>query len=319
MIRKINGSFIEFHHVNKKEGTLYNDAIHAFTEAQWREKIDEMHALGMRYVVILATASYGNEDDENECYYDSAYYRKSDVVRCSDPIEAILDEADKLNMLVFLGVGFYSNYHRPWETMQREEAYVRAFRAIDELHAKYSSHVSLYGWYLSDECGINGYLEEFFITYVNRYDEKIKSLNPAYKLLIAPYGTKNIVADDTYISQLKRLHVDFIAYQDEVGVRKATPEQTKEYFRNLKAAHDAAGMSRLWADVETFSFADKVYQSSLLPAPIDRIREQLESVSPYVDEILIYEYLCTMNKENTTAFCGVKESYQLYRDYANLN
>jgi len=113
------------------------------------------------------------------------------------------------------------------------------------------------------------------------------------------------------------LDCDIIAYQDEVGVRKSTPEQTPAYFEALRKAHDKAGRAALWADMEVFEFEGDVYRSALIPASMERIERQIGSIAPYVDEILMYQYLGMFNKPQTPAFCGHPQSTQLYTDYVN--
>ncbi len=58
----------------------------------------------------------------------------------------------------------------------------------------------------------------------------------------------------------------------------------------------------LWADVEIFQFAGEVYQSSLLPARFDRVRRQLEAVSPWMDTILVYQYEGMMNRPGSGTY-----------------
>ena len=41
-------------------------------------------------------------------------------------------------------------------------------------------------------------------------------------------------------------------------------------------------------------------------------------ISPYVDEILCYEYLGVMNKPGTIAYCGHPDSIRFYNEYAAL-
>ena len=109
--------------------------------------------------------------------------------------------------------------------------------------------------------------------------------------------------------------MDFIAYQDEVGVRKSSTEETPRYYEALRRAHDKAGRAALWADVELFNFQGETYQSPLLPAPFERIRRQLEAVSPYVDRILAYQYQGMLSRPGSAAFAGAPESARLYEDY----
>jgi hypothetical protein len=142
-------------------------------------------------------------------------------------------------------------------------------------------------------------------------------LTPRAKILIAPYGTRVARPDDNYVRQLEKLDVDFIAYQDEVGVRKSKVEETAAFYENLKKAHQRAACAAIWADVEIFEFQGKVYESALLPASFQRVQRQLEAVSPFVDAVLVYQYQGMMNRPGSTAFAGPPESTRLYSDYAD--
>ena len=150
---------------------------------------------------------------------------------------------------------------------------------------------------------------------MNEYTAFGKSINPKHQVLIAPYGTNRVKADDTYVRQLEEMKCDVIAYQDEIGVRKSRPEETYAFYEALRKAHDKAGTSKLWADMEVFEFEGDVYTSALYPAAMERIERQIKSISPFVDEILIYQYQGMFNKPGTTAFCGHPGSIQLYNDY----
>ena len=317
MIKKINGTWLEFHHLGLPEGKYFNPMTHEFSKEQWIEKVHEIHSLHMKYIIIMEVANFDGKD-YHEVYYPSKLYDVTKEIKCENPIEVILSECDKLGIKVFMSVGFYSNWWHAFDNMVDENAFVRAFAGMDEIHNLYGHHKSFYGWYYPDESQISHYMDEEFITYVNRYTKKVHELNPEYKTLIAPYGTCKLVADDGYIEQLRRLDVDFVAYQDEVGVKKTDETKTAQFYKNLKRAHDIANRSKLWADVEVFTFEGDVYKSALLPAPIERIKKQLEAVSPYVEEILIFEYQGMMNKPGTIAFCGHPDSIQLYRDYKKL-
>ena len=127
---------------------------------------------------------------------------------------------------------------------------------------------SFYGWYYPDETGIHDYYEQEFIDYVNSKTAFSKQLNPNLKTLIAPYGTNHVKTDEKFVEQLKYLDVDFVAYQDEVGVKKSTVDETSSYYKQLKKAHDLAKKSKLWADVEIFDFEGDVYKSALLPIKV---------------------------------------------------
>ena len=121
------------------------------------------------------------------------------------------------------------------------------------------------------------------------------------------------------MEQLKKLDVDIIAYQDEIGVQKSKPEDTAAYYKALRAAHDKAGRAALWADMEAFEFEGDVYRSPLISATIERLERQIASIAPYVDEILIYQYQGMFNRPGTIAYCGHPDSIRYYEELARHN
>ena len=308
--KPITGSWFEFLHHNTAEGKYWNETITAFTEEQWRLKLREMKEAGLKYVVLMATA-----------LYDKAYF-KTDIfpewkIGCANPIEVLLDEADKLDLKVFIGTGFYGDWTKPIENMTDKKILARMLQAINELAALYGHHKSFYGWYYPDETWIGGHMSKEFVNYVNLSSAEVHKMGAHFKTLIGPYGTRDVIADDPYVRDLEGLDIDFVAYQDEIGVQKTRVEESAGFYEALKRVHDKAGRSKLWADVEAFRFEGEVYHSALLPAPFERLQKQLEAVSPYVEEILIYEYPGLFSKPGSSAFAGHPSAAKLYADYMN--
>ena len=199
------------------------------------------------------------------------------------------------------------------------EAAALLSEAARTLYAAYRENPAFVGWYLPDETEAGPAFSPVFLDYVNRYAAFLRALDPGKKILIAPYGTQKIVPDETFVEQLRNLDVDYIAYQDEVGVQKSTPDQTGAYYEGLRRAHDAAGRSKLWADMEIFRFEGKVYASALLPADIDRIRRQMEALSPHVEKILVYAYPGMMARPGSIAtYEGHASPETLYNAYQAL-
>lgn len=312
-MKMIKGTWFEFRHHNAKEGKYWNPVCRKFTESQWRTKIKEMHDIGMEYLVLLCSSLVYT--DYAEAYFETDIYPFPEDMVCKNPLEVLLDECDKWGMKVFMSCGYYGPCTNAYKNMVSPEVTALAFKAMKQLWEKFGTYKSFYGWYYPDETGADGYFHEDFITYVNTYGEYIHRLAPDTKTLIAPYGTRKIIADEKYIDQLKALDVDFIAYQDEVGVRKSTPEETGAYFKALREAHDKVGKSAIWADVELFDFEGDVYRSALIPSDMERVEKQLKAVSPYVDVILCYQYLGMLNEPSTNAYCGHPDSLKFYEDY----
>lgn len=314
--RKIDGTWFEFFHHSQVEGQYWNPACRAFTADQWRQKLQEIAGLGMEYIVLLCTSlAYS---DHAESYFPGGPYPFPEEMACKNPMEVLFDECDQLGLRIFVSCGFYGDWTQARANMVSQAVRQRAFAAMEQLHRLYGAHPSFYGWYLPDEIGIDGNFPGFFIDYVNAYRAQARAISPSKPLLIAPYGVAKVVADAAYIDQLKQLDCDFVAYQDGVGIHNAGAEESAQYYKSLRMAHDAAGRSRLWADVELFQFEGAPYRSALRPAQIGRVVQQLEAVAPYVDKILVYQYQGMMNPPNSQAFCGAPESAALYRAYRQL-
>lgn len=311
MPRKIDGTFFEFRHHNTPEGKYWNPALEKFSGEDWRRKAREISELGMEYIVVMATALY------DKCYFSSSVFPFADIP-CENPIEEILDEADKCALKVFLGNGFYGDWTKPKNNITDKEIIKRSFKAMEELTALYGHHQSFYGWYFPDETCIILHFSKSFTEYVNLCSRECRILTPDKKTLIAPYGTNLALANGKYVKNLMELDVDFIAYQDEVGVRKTPVARTERIFEKLRKAHDKAGRSQLWADIELFDFEGMVYKSALIPADIERITRQIENVAPYCDKILSYQYLGIMNPADSPSFAGHPDSEKLYNNYREL-
>ncbi len=308
MKRKIDGTFFEIRHHNTAEGKYWNSTLDTFTAEDWRKKVREISALGMEYIVLMATALY------DRCYFKSSVFPFADIP-CDDPIEALLCEADECGLKVFIGNGFYGDWRKAGQNIKSREVIDRSFRAMEELAELYGHHKSFYGWYYPDEtCIILTYSKQF-TEYVNLCSAHCRQLTPEKKTLIAPYGTNLVYANERFIRSLAELDVDFVAYQDEVGVKKTKVDRTARLFEKLRKAHDKAGRSELWADIELFTFEEAVYRSALLPADFSRIQKQIENVAPYADKILCYQYPGIMNPADSDVFAGHPDSAVLYEAY----
>ena len=306
-IRPIRGSWFEFQHHATVEGVDWNPACARFTSDQWDTKIREMAGAGLEYLVLMATALYYRS------FYKTTLYPPW-LLECPDPLEAVLAAADKYNVKFFVGAGFYGNWQSD-KVILDPVAEKKRLASLGELAQLYGHHPSFYGWYWPDEAEINPHYSPEFLAYVNALSHEARRLKPHAPILIAPYGTRIVKPDDAYVRQLDAMDVDIVAYQDEVGVQKSKVSETARFYEGLRKAHDRAQRAKIWADIEMFAFEGEVYNSALMPAPFERILAQMKAVSPFVDEILVYQYLGLMNRPGTSAFAGSPQSTRLYSDY----
>lgn len=309
-IKPISGSWFEFTHGFAPEGKYWNSVLPQFTTEQWKAKVKEIRETGMEYLVLMAVAN------EGKTFYPSKLQPRYDYV-CPDPLEAVLSAADECGMKFFVSNDFWSDWENGDKMMKDADVAKLREKGMEEIAGKYSHHKSFYGWYYPNESGLWNAIDETTINYVNRCNKKAKELTPNSVNLIAPYGTKSVRADDKYVSQLEKLDIDIIAYQDEIGVKKTKVGTAGKYYESLSKAHTKAGRSRIWADMEVFEFENDVYASALIPTDFDRILKQMEDISPFVENILIYQYLGVMNKPGSLASVGHPNSEKLYTDYMN--
>jgi hypothetical protein len=306
-IMPIRGSWFEFQHHATVEGVDWNPALAQFTAEQWDAKVKEIAEIGIEYLVLMATAVYYRS------FYETQIYPKWKLA-CPDPLEAVLTAADKYKVKFFIGAGFYGNWQKS-NVIMDPIASRKRLQSLGELVARYGHHPSFYGWYWPDEAEINPHYTQSFLDYVNSLSHEARQLKRDAPIMIAPYGTRNAHPDDRYVRQLDSMDIDIVAYQDEVGVRKSKVTETAAFYEGLKKAHDRAQKAKIWADVEIFEFEGAVYDSALIPAAFERVQHQLTAVSPFVETILIYQYLGLMNKAGSVALAGSPRSVDLYSNY----
>uniref|UniRef100_UPI0032178220 DUF4434 domain-containing protein n=1 Tax=uncultured Draconibacterium sp. TaxID=1573823 RepID=UPI0032178220 len=310
--KPIVGSWFEFQHHSQVEGKYWNPTLEAFTEKDWTVKVKEVADAGIKYLVLLDVAIY------DKSFYPSQLMPQHQL-GCPDPLETVLSAADKYGIRFFISNGFFGNWYKPYDLIVGKEVHKLRIKAMEELTEKYSHHKSFYGWYYPNETGIQGYYDDAFINYVNKCTKEVNRLTPKTKTLIAPYGTRSVETNEKFINSLDKLNVDFIAYQDEVGVRKSKTDETARFFEQLYKMHKQVGKAKLWADVEVFEFEGETYRSALLPASPERVIQQLEAISPFVEKILIYQYTGLINNPESHAFAGHQSSTKLYTELVKHN
>jgi hypothetical protein len=262
----------------------------------------------MKYLVLLAIAKGG------KAFYDTPLLPKLELA-CPDPIEAMLAAADRYGVRFFISSDWYGEWDE--KALRDPDRVRKRFQMMGEIAARYGHHASFYGWYWPNEACLSPYFADAFISYVNDSSREARRLMPRASTLTAPYGTRLAVCDDAFVRQLEKLDVDIVAYQDEVGCLRMTPADSARAFATLRRAHDRVPQRALWADIETFAWEGPANQQSspLIPAPWERMRAQIEAVSPHADRILIYQYQGLMNRPGSRAFAGHPDSTRLYSDY----
>ncbi len=310
---RIQGSWLDFQHQNPHDGDYWNSTTKAFSPAQWRGKIGEMAQLGLEYLVIMSSSL------DSKSFYPSSWMTQHELAT-SDPIQEVLNAAELHGLKVFVSCGFYG--HTTEETSDAADYLEWHIHLANELHSRYGDHTAFYGWYVPNEAEIEGHYSEGIMKFLTAICPHLFSLS-AKRILIAPYGTRKVKEDSAFVEQLVTLGkagVDFIAYQDEVGVRKTVVSELDAIYAKLYRLHKAAQALTsdapvLWVDTEIFEFEGGTYTSALIPASIGRITSQLDAVAPYVETVLCYQTHGLMNPPNSPQFCGCADTVKLWNDY----
>lgn len=238
--------------------------------AFWTSKVEEMHKMGMEYLVLMAVANEGCS------YYPSGLMPAAYPEGRKSPVDAIMETAAAHGMKVFMSTGWAKDQD---DNLRIPAVKQRQIRMMEELAGLYGSHPAMYGWYLPVEDCLGPVLTDYAVEAVNALTDRARKLTPGKKVLISPYGIFNSDFEDPrYEQQIMRLKVDIIAYQDEIGcVRERYPlPRLRENWRRLRAIHDKTDI-QMWANCESFAWeaATNDRTSALVPASFSRFLSQM--------------------------------------------
>jgi hypothetical protein len=317
--RTVDGAWVGIVHWSEEEGSHWNADIRKLTEDDWRQQILAMHNLGMDTVVIQEVfrneAHYGDNNIATAGYHGLAYYpsalfpgRVSMTSR--DPIEAILSQADLLNMNVFLGVGAYA-----WFDFS-PAALAWSKQVAAELWRRYGHHPSFYGWYVSAEAygslvpdqgeqEKDRYRQQV-IAFFREFQAYCRSLAPEKPLMLAPNAHGMLKSRDVWPLVLEHLDIvcPFAFHRMPAG--DITGEQAAQLWQSMC---DKTG-THLWLDMEAFLFDGK----ALVPRPIGGLIQDMQRF-PNFEKILCYQYPGLFNAPGSRITPGGPPTVVLYNDY----
>lgn len=277
----------------------------------WRTKVGEWHRMGLEYLVIMQVANDGRS------YYPSDVMEPAYTGEES-PVSAILDEAARQGMKVFLSTGWARNQ---FEDLRDAWVQERQQLIMTELTERYGSHPAFYGWYLPVEDCITPVFPKTAVEAVNKLVARSHELTPGKKTLISPYGMVRADYDNPELAaNIRALKVDIIAYQDEVGcVREPFPlRRLKENWKKLKAIHEGSGIE-MWANCETFTWTHETnsHFSALIPAAYSRLlSQQIAATDGGVSRIISFMFGGIIEDPDSPYQLGQPEgSARTFRDY----
>lgn len=143
----------------------------------WEQKVQELHEMGMEYLVFMAVAN------EGRAYYPSLLMPHVYPEGRKSPVDAIMDAAARFGMKVFMSTGWAKDQD---DNLRDPAIRRRQQEMMQELAGLYGHHPALYGWYLPVEDCLCPLLSEHAVTAVNALTDKARSLTPGKKILISP-------------------------------------------------------------------------------------------------------------------------------------
>ena len=278
----------------------------------WEEKVNELSRMGIEYLIFMAVAN------EGKSFYPSNIMPWAYSKNKTSPVEAIMSTASRIGMKVFMSIGWAKDQD---DDLRNPVIKQRQLDIMKELAALYGSYKSFYGWYLPVEDCICPILAEHAVIAVNDLANRARSYLPGKKIMISPYGLVNSDFEHpAYERQLKKLKVDIIAYQDEVGcVREHFPlSNLGNNLRKLKKIHNKLNID-FWINSESFTWekGTNSRSSALIPGAFPRLLSQLCIASKAGVEKAISFVMCGLYESPKSKYKLGQPvwSNQVYSDY----
>ena len=327
----ITGTFLGIDHWSDAEGARFQAELRALDEDGWRRMVRDMAAIGVDTLVFQQSACSRDGWGNGRAYYPSKARKRFDWIQ-GDTYGAVVDEATRLGMTVYYGIG---DMYSPEPYRNAEAVLEDALRTAGELLERYGGLASFGGWYWTWEYSPASQAGR---DSMQRIVPAVRALHDC-PIMLAPNADRGMCP-----AVLADIDVDIVAYQDTVGLgcpdvfgrharadRHLSLHRLPELYKQLKAAHDAwqpaaaekpvywnyytraRGRTALWNDVEIWEFDRR---GALYPIELARIDSQLTLTAPYVDKQIVYQYPGFMCHPDNPDAVGGERARTLYEAYA---
>lgn len=312
--KKIDGAWINFYHWSEAEGIFWNSEIKKMTDRQWGELINAQHSLDMNVIVVqevFRNQEYSGKHTidqdgfKGHAFYPSELFPERVPITAVDPLEAVLEAADKNGMNVFMAVGLYAWFDFSKGSLEWHK------KVASELWEKYGHHPSFYGWYVSEEQdgGLgNEQDRENIVEFFRDFRQHVHQMTPDKPIMLATNSHNLRGAEDTYRKLLPYLDILCPFGFHRMPANELTGEEAAA---KLQSLCDEAGM-HLWMDMEAFDFFGP--DNALVPRSIDGLLSDLHRF-PNFEKILCYQYPGLFNSPQMSIKPGGENTVKLYLDY----
>ena len=312
----IDGAWCGLYHWSETEGRLWNDIIKQFTACDWRQLIQDMHAVGMNVIVLqelFRNEEYYGKHNMLECgyhgkaFYPSALYPGRMDIACSDPVEVIMSTADELGMHVLPGIGMYAWFDYTAPSLEWHK------RIATEVWQRYGQHRSFYGWYISEE--VFGDLrygddtERDIVEFFLQFKSFKQQFSPVKPVMLAPNCFYVRRTEATWRRLARGLDIICPFGFHRMDEQDDTAEVTIAMLQNIV---DESG-AHLWLDIESFLFNEDM---SLYPRPVSDMISELGRFNSF-EKILCYQFPGLMNSPTACLQPGGAATVDNFIKYKN--
>ena len=284
--------------------------VEHWSDATWDEECRILSEAGMKYIILAPTAFLKNDKLSGQEKVFTIYPTQQkgfemmsgeNGEKYPDVVDACLKSASKNGLKVFLGLNFsddwwWKNNDNMWLQKRVQEGNMIAEELWNLYRPVYGD--ALYGWYWCWE------VDDFSFRSKSMWDSK-KILTNAIKaqidfmeasgirlpLMLSPYMDWRLGTPEGYARMWEYVLVnsglqegDVFSPQDCIGSQKLNMDNYTKWFAALRKAADTVPGLRFWANTEIFDISDWT------SAPIGRFIQQMNDVSPYVDDWVTFAY-----------------------------
>ncbi|HPG48871.1 MAG TPA: DUF4434 domain-containing protein, partial [Petrotogaceae bacterium] len=246
---------------------------------------------------------------QKDCFFNSTYSNCKIV-------NTIIRIAEKYSLKIFLGLGLFNfNYDSGFDLDTEIQININLFR---QLNGIFKESPSLAGWYIPHELDDRNFNSLYAKKKVYKFFSTVSDFihtNSSLPVMISPYFGIN--PDSRSYSAwwnefFKYSVIDILAMQDGVGTKKVDYISASMVFKDLEDTMKKNNVE-FWADIEVFE-AVHGYPIDLQPwqakyADFERVKKQLEYISPYVSKSVIFDY---------PHYFSPRLKNGLYENYQNL-
>jgi hypothetical protein len=316
----LTGSFLFVQHINPWNAA-YCDECLTWKAENWRALIRDMHAIGIDTGIWINSAFWGRPLFPG---YEKTVGRPLKTMGCEDPLGVVADEADRLGMKLFYGIGFrgrcsqvrdYAGMDKPWPDIWFTWNTAVAAALVE----RYGSRPSFAGLYVSYEI-------DYHDLHVELYEKLVKQhLRPAVgnvKLMASPGNIGMEVKDlSKFPKMVERTGINVLAPQDYGGRNADIRKAVDNARRNAQALERVGKTLRdmgvsVWANCELFIHEGTPDgRGAWTAGPFERIRQQIEIQSPVADKLICFIYQGAMNRRTSLVSIGHPSTQRLYDEY----